>query len=445
MVKKVPLDINKFPQQEFSAKSGHSAFPSILKLDRNSQVQHRLDVPSGDHKVTLAESSKRSAPFSNIPPTPSKLDILCEAVKINEEKHVKKDEQSYNHKHCAVKVERHAKPEQDTVKLQSFEIKQSSSPLVISTVSPISTNSKDCYISPVNDVRELSPLQQWRGYTMCQSPNIQSLQSHCPSHPPHAPYNHHPCPHPHFPYTPPTLHPHSPFPPFTSPYYPENSFLNLPPPTPETFIKRPDLSNSKLYVFPHNRNCCLKNEKTEPPVIKKVSQPKKKLPRKAGQNKTPGSNVRMCQSPGCTKCAQGSTKFCIAHGGGRRCTVPGCLKGARDKRFCSAHGGGKRCSVPDCTKAAVGGSKLCTAHGGGRRCASEGCEKSAQSSTLYCVRHGGGRQCSVEGCTKVSRGKTMYCASHGGGKRCCWDGCNRSAIAKGTHCKRHSASVPIPC
>lgn len=39
--------------------------------------------------------------------------------------------------------------------------------------------------------------------------------------------------------------------------------------------------------------------------------------------------------------SQGSTCYCIAHGGGRRCTYPGCGKGARDKFFCAGHGGGK--------------------------------------------------------------------------------------------------------
>jgi hypothetical protein len=28
---------------------------------------------------------------------------------------------------------------------------------------------------------------------------------------------------------------------------------------------------------------------------------------------------------------QGATNYCIAHGGGRRCTVEGCGRGARDK------------------------------------------------------------------------------------------------------------------
>jgi hypothetical protein len=62
------------------------------------------------------------------------------------------------------------------------------------------------------------------------------------------------------------------------------------------------------------------------------------------------TGARHCQYPGCSKCAQGNTKFCIAHGGGRRCTYPGCTKGARDKNFCAAHGGGKRCTIDGCTK-----------------------------------------------------------------------------------------------
>ena len=110
---------------------------------------------------------------------------------------------------------------------------------------------------------------------------------------------------------------------------------------------------------------------------------------------------RKCQASGCSKCAQGKTNFCISHGGGRRCTFPGCTKGARDRLYCAAHGGGRRCSAPDCRKAAVGGSSLCTAHGGGRKCQVDGCTKSAQSPTSFCVRHGGGRLCAVDGCQKV--------------------------------------------
>lgn len=78
--------------------------------------------------------------------------------------------------------------------------------------------------------------------------------------------------------------------------------------------------------------------------------------------------ARQCQHSGCDKLSQGNTRLCIAHGGGRRCTHPGCNKGARDRFFCAAHGGGKRCSTSACGKAAVGGSDLCTGHGGGKRC-----------------------------------------------------------------------------
>jgi hypothetical protein len=70
---------------------------------------------------------------------------------------------------------------------------------------------------------------------------------------------------------------------------------------------------------------------------------------------------------GCNKCAQGSTKLCISHGGGRRCKVLGCLKGARDRNFCANHGGGRRCHIESCAKSAVGGSDSCTLHGGGKK------------------------------------------------------------------------------
>lgn len=150
-----------------------------------------------------------------------------------------------------------------------------------------------------------------------------------------------------------------------------------------------------------------------------------------------GVSTRLCERPGCGKCAQGSTSLCIAHGGGRRCTFPNCNKGARDKFFCAAHGGGKRCKVDGCKKAAAGGTDLCTAHGGGRRCSVANCTKSAQSATPYCVKHGGGRQCSVEGCEKVARGRTANCASHGGGIRCKLSGCNKAAIGKQQLCRVH--------
>ena len=87
--------------------------------------------------------------------------------------------------------------------------------------------------------------------------------------------------------------------------------------------------------------------------------------------------------------------------GGRRCTVFGCNKGARDKLFCSGHGGGRRCAEPDCQKSAVGGSLVCCTHGGGRKCSVPDCTKYRQSPTQYCIKHGGGRICSITGCTKV--------------------------------------------
>jgi hypothetical protein len=151
-----------------------------------------------------------------------------------------------------------------------------------------------------------------------------------------------------------------------------------------------------------------------------------------------GNTGRKCHKAGCSKCAQGATKYCIAHGGGRRCIVEGCTKGARDKSFCAAHGGGKRCCVEGCIKSAVGGSSLCTGHGGGKRCQMAGCSKSAQSSTMYCVRHGGGRKCSVESCAKVARGRTNFCAGHADRMLCVIDGCVYKAMPEGGGlCKFH--------
>lgn len=73
----------------------------------------------------------------------------------------------------------------------------------------------------------------------------------------------------------------------------------------------------------------------------------------------------------------------------------GCTKAARDMFFCAGHGGGRRCQVIDCAKGAVGSSAYCTGHGGGRRCSAPSCQKSAQSGTEHCVRHGGGRKATM--------------------------------------------------
>mmetsp|Transcript_33406 Transcript_33406/g.48421 ORF Transcript_33406/g.48421 Transcript_33406/m.48421 type:complete len:1032 (-) Transcript_33406:413-3508(-) len=150
---------------------------------------------------------------------------------------------------------------------------------------------------------------------------------------------------------------------------------------------------------------------------------------------------RKCHADGCMKCAQGATKYCIGHGGGKRCTFAGCDKGARDKLFCAAHGGGKRCSLEGCGKAAVGGSSLCTAHGGGKRCSVPNCSKSSQSSTSFCVKHGGGKTCKMDNCNKVARGRTDYCAAHGGGTRCVYEACSKLAVSTLKLCRYHSNST----
>ena len=67
---------------------------------------------------------------------------------------------------------------------------------------------------------------------------------------------------------------------------------------------------------------------------------------------------------GCIRGAEGSTVFCISHGGGARCQQQGCGRGARGKSsFCIAHGGGNRCRAPGCTKITLHGTSLyCSTH-----------------------------------------------------------------------------------
>ena len=125
---------------------------------------------------------------------------------------------------------------------------------------------------------------------------------------------------------------------------------------------------------------------------------------------------RLCQHPdGCSRYAQGNTRLCITHGGGRRCHHHGCTKSVQGAQgqFCIAHGGGRRCQVPGCTRSSRGNSDRCVHHGGGVRCHFEGCNKSAQRPSDYCIAHGGGKRCSVHGCGNSSRTTNPHlCVKH---------------------------------
>lgn len=122
---------------------------------------------------------------------------------------------------------------------------------------------------------------------------------------------------------------------------------------------------------------------------------------------------RVCLVDGCVRFAQGRTKRCISHGGGKRCGHTGCPKSAYGStKFCIAHGGGERCEVEGCHKSSQGSTKRCKAHGGGRRCTVRDCPKSAQGS-MFCKAHGGGKRCSIDGCNKQARGRSGCCIIHG--------------------------------
>ncbi|GKC28267.1 hypothetical protein Tco_1035561 [Tanacetum coccineum] len=111
-----------------------------------------------------------------------------------------------------------------------------------------------------------------------------------------------------------------------------------------------------------------------------------------------------------TKILEGSTLYCKAHGGGKRCVFADCTKGAEGSTLlCKAHGGGKRCLHDGggiCPKSVHGGTNCCVAPGGRKMC------------TDCCVKHGGGKRCKSENCTKSAQGSTDFCKAHGGGKRC---------------------------
>lgn len=97
-----------------------------------------------------------------------------------------------------------------------------------------------------------------------------------------------------------------------------------------------------------------------------------------------------------------------------------------------------------CPKSVHGGTNFCVAHGGGKRCAVPGCTKSARGRTDCCVKHGGGKRCRVENCEKSAQGSTDFCKAHGGGKRCNWGGdrkCEKFARGRSGLCAAHSSMV----
>ncbi|KAL5208414.1 hypothetical protein ABZP36_032849 [Zizania latifolia] len=150
------------------------------------------------------------------------------------------------------------------------------------------------------------------------------------------------------------------------------------------------------------------------------------------------SITKKCTYPGCTKGARGSSGRCIAHGGGRRCQKDGCGKGAEGKTiFCKAHGGGRRCDYLGCTKSAEGRTDFCIAHGGGRRCSHEGCRRAARGKSGRCIKHGGGKRCQHKNCTKSAEGRSGLCIAHGGGNRCQHVGCGKGAQGGTNFCKAH--------
>ena len=126
-----------------------------------------------------------------------------------------------------------------------------------------------------------------------------------------------------------------------------------------------------------------------------------------------------CAVKSCSLEALIDKRFCRRHMS-RACQYPNCTKTRLGAHFCIRHGGGKRCQVEGCNKGASGtvggGARFCIAHGGGRRCKIEGCNSTAKKGGV-CSSHGGRYECIVPGCRKTAHGPSKLCVSHGGGSR----------------------------
>ncbi|DBA05326.1 TPA: hypothetical protein N0F65_007488 [Lagenidium giganteum] len=97
----------------------------------------------------------------------------------------------------------------------------------------------------------------------------------------------------------------------------------------------------------------------------------------------------------------------------------------------------KLCGMDCCRKRAKAGG-YCIAHGGGLRCSEEGCQKHAVSLGL-CISHGGGKRCTIDGCLNASR-KNGVCWSHGGKRLCKLEGCNKGPKSGG-YCWSHGGKM----
>ncbi|EER19439.1 hypothetical protein Pmar_PMAR012419 [Perkinsus marinus ATCC 50983] len=98
----------------------------------------------------------------------------------------------------------------------------------------------------------------------------------------------------------------------------------------------------------------------------------------------------------------------------------------RSRASCSSKGSPKtkrpsngkgKCAYPlGCNKYRQNGTRFCVKHGGVRRCAMPGCPNAAKrgdtTKAMFCIRHGGGKSCRVPGCGVSARGSTGYCYKH---------------------------------
>jgi hypothetical protein len=99
---------------------------------------------------------------------------------------------------------------------------------------------------------------------------------------------------------------------------------------------------------------------------------------------------RFCQSPGCNKHPQRGTGLCISHGGECSSVLVSFARSSSHFDLLQMSTGGERCTSDGCNKSAIYGTNLCAKHGGGRRCCLEGCDKGARPpSYLKCINHGG--------------------------------------------------------
>ncbi|AYV78296.1 MAG: hypothetical protein Edafosvirus9_10 [Edafosvirus sp.] len=123
------------------------------------------------------------------------------------------------------------------------------------------------------------------------------------------------------------------------------------------------------------------------------------------------SRKKNCEFEDCDSYAAYNYKFCISHGGGKRCLL--CPAPVRlGFEYCTEHNQAK-CIILNCTKKTYGGNELCRSHDPKTICIFEGCTaQQARGYNMFCRNHGVKKYCIVKDCDRIQTRGVGMCEHH---------------------------------